>query len=337
MSPCSQGGGPGGMALPSTAINIASTSSLSSTQNEDLKAAIFQRLHPRVYLERFLAENVRPDGRLEEEWRDIDINVGSISTANGSALIRSGKTTIVCGVKAEIAEPELDHPNEGFLVPNIDLPAICSSKFKPGPPSEEAQILSERLNDVLVGSGMLPLSSLCIHPGKSVWVLYVDATCINYDGNAFDAAVLAMVSALRDTLLPQATYDEITGRTICSPPTSKSKPGVRLQLDESRLPIGLSFGLFGGKHVIADPTSFEEPLLDTSISVVIDGRGKLSSVNQVGVGVLTSDEEDMEVDSSQQKHTTTTSRDDALLKCIALAKKRHQVVRECVYTVGNSS
>ena len=41
--------------------------------------------------------------------------VGSISTADGSALVRLGNTTIVCGVKAEIAEPELDSPEVGFL------------------------------------------------------------------------------------------------------------------------------------------------------------------------------------------------------------------------------
>ena len=48
-------------------------------------------------------------------------------------------------------------------------------------------------------SNILPLSSLCIHRGKSVWVLYVDATCINYDGNAFDATLLAMVAALKNS------------------------------------------------------------------------------------------------------------------------------------------
>ena len=100
----------------------------------------------------------------------IDIAfVGSISTADGSALVRLGDTTIVCGVKAEIAEPELDRPGQGFLgkwyyeytttkhspicsfiVPNLDLPAICSPKFKPGPPTEEAQVLSDRLNEALV-------------------------------------------------------------------------------------------------------------------------------------------------------------------------------------------
>lgn len=35
-------------------------------------------------------------------------------------------------------------------VPNLDLPAICSPKFKPGPPTDEAQVLSDRLNDVLI-------------------------------------------------------------------------------------------------------------------------------------------------------------------------------------------
>ena len=107
-------------------------------------------------------------------WRRIDrtfrLVQGSISTADGSALVRLGSTTVVCGVKAEIAEPELDRPEDGFLgtsvlrtcsnlcthllrrypVPNLDLPAICSPKFKPGPPTDEAQVLSDRLNEVLV-------------------------------------------------------------------------------------------------------------------------------------------------------------------------------------------
>jgi exosome complex component RRP43 len=37
-----------------------------------------------------------------------------------------------------------------FVVPNLDLSAICSPKFKPGPPTEEAQVLSDRLNNALI-------------------------------------------------------------------------------------------------------------------------------------------------------------------------------------------
>ena len=49
-----------------------------SSDNTDstLKASIFQRLHPRIYLERFLAENVRLDGRDPAAFREIGVNVG---------------------------------------------------------------------------------------------------------------------------------------------------------------------------------------------------------------------------------------------------------------------
>lgn len=93
-----------------------------------------------------------------------------------------GNTTVICGVKAEIAEPDLDREEEGFLgdyrclffleparsdsfmrmpiVPNVDLPAMCSAKFKPGPPSEDAQVLSDRLNETLIS--LVALVFLCL-------------------------------------------------------------------------------------------------------------------------------------------------------------------------------
>ena len=46
---------------------------------------------------------------------DQPLLLGSVSTADGSSLVRLGDTTVVCGVKAEIAEPDLDAPEDGFL------------------------------------------------------------------------------------------------------------------------------------------------------------------------------------------------------------------------------
>ncbi|KAM6496359.1 Ribosomal protein S5 domain 2-type fold [Amanita muscaria] len=281
---------------------------MASSEQDSLKAAIFQRLHPRVYLERFVAEKIRPDGREFSDWRQASVNLGSISTADGSALVRLGSTTVVCGVKAEIAEPELERPHEGYLVPNFDLPALCSPKFKPGPPSEEAQILSDKLNEALLASGMLSLSSLCIHPGRAVWVLYVDAMCINYDGNAFDAALLSMVAALRNTKLPKAIFDEDTGKTTCSRRESR----VPLELDTSRIPISSSFGIFDSSHILSDPTAFEEPLLDSALSVVLSSGSADDDVILV----------------SQHGSSATSSRaaacagGDAFSVCIRGAKER---------------
>jgi exosome complex component RRP43 len=48
----------------------------SGTESQSLKASVFQRLHPRVYLERFLEEGVRPDGRSFDQWRDVSVNLG---------------------------------------------------------------------------------------------------------------------------------------------------------------------------------------------------------------------------------------------------------------------
>ena len=64
--------------MAATSAASASTSSSSDSAEQDaLKALTFQRLHPKTYLERFLAEDVRPDGRDFDEWRDISLIVGS--------------------------------------------------------------------------------------------------------------------------------------------------------------------------------------------------------------------------------------------------------------------
>lgn len=240
-----------------------------------LDASIFQRLHPKAYFERFLSAGFRPDGRKTSDWREISVNVGSITTAEGSALVRLGDTTVVCGVKAEIAEPELDKPNEGFLVPNLDLPAISSPKFKPGAPSEEAQVLSNRLYDLLTSCDVLPLSSLCIEPGKAVWTIFLDIICINYDGNAFDATVAAAGAALKNTRIPKATFNQETQKTSCS---RTEKQALTL----NRIPLAMSFGVFDALHLVADPSSFEEPLVSSTITVAVDGAGNVCSLQQEG-------------------------------------------------------
>ncbi|OBZ70475.1 putative aspartate-semialdehyde dehydrogenase [Grifola frondosa] len=247
--------------------------------------------------ENFLAENLRLDGRDPDQWRGVSVNVGSISTADGSALARVGDTTVVCGVKAEIAEPELDRPKDGFLVPNLDLPAMCSPKFKPGPPTDEAQVLSDRLNEVLLASGIVPTSSLCIEPGKAVWVLYV-VRCAStttatpstrlswrwfppseivrpYRAVPFAHHTEEHVLAR----LPKATFNDETGRTVCS-----RKEKIPLQMH--RLPMSVSFGIFDSSYVLADPSSFEEPLLDGTLSVTVDEHGGLVSVTQLGLGLI---------------------------------------------------
>lgn len=59
------------------AESSTASSSFEVAEEEALKVSTFRRLHPRVYLERFLSEKVRPDGRELDESRDVTVNVGS--------------------------------------------------------------------------------------------------------------------------------------------------------------------------------------------------------------------------------------------------------------------
>ena len=59
-----------------------------------------------------------------------------------------GETSVVCGVKLELAEPRPEAPDQGFVVPNLELSPICHPQFKPGPPSELAQTVSNFLLEV---------------------------------------------------------------------------------------------------------------------------------------------------------------------------------------------
>lgn len=53
------------------------SSSSPSQQTAILDASTFRRIQPRAYLERFLAESIRPDGRSFDAFRPPAVNVGA--------------------------------------------------------------------------------------------------------------------------------------------------------------------------------------------------------------------------------------------------------------------
>nr|XP_020634091.1 exosome complex component RRP43-like isoform X3 [Pogona vitticeps] len=80
----------------------------------------FRTVEPLEYYRRFLKENCRPDGRDLGEFRTTTVNIGSITTADGSALVKLGNTTVVCGIKAEFATPPADASNRGYIGFDLD-------------------------------------------------------------------------------------------------------------------------------------------------------------------------------------------------------------------------
>ncbi|XP_077202321.1 exosome complex component RRP43 [Paroedura picta] len=259
----------------------------------------FRTVEPLEYYRRFLKENCRPDGRELGEFRTTTVNVGSIATADGSALVKLGNTTVICGIKAEFAAPPADSSNKGYIVPNVDLPPLCSSRFRPGPPGEEAQAASQFMADVIESSQVVRKEALCIADGKLAWVLYCDIICLDYDGNLLDACMCALLAALKNVQLPAVRINEETGLAEVN---LKEKTPLTVQ----REPVAASFVLFDSL-VIVDPTAEEEDLATGTVTIVTDEEGKLCSVHKPGGGALTAAK---------------------LQDCIGRAKTRHKEVKK---------
>ncbi|KAF7592092.1 hypothetical protein BBP40_000697 [Aspergillus hancockii] len=73
----------------------------------------FARLQPHAYLLAHLSPppasnqpSIRANGRAPSQFRVISANTGSLTHTNGSAVVRLGDTTAVCGVRAEILPTE---------------------------------------------------------------------------------------------------------------------------------------------------------------------------------------------------------------------------------------
>ncbi|KAI9007753.1 ribosomal protein S5 domain 2-type protein [Hyaloraphidium curvatum] len=249
----------------------------------------FRRLYPAQFVRACLASGTRPDGRRPDEPRKVSLNTGarapdwrikgSITTADGSATVRLGSTYVTCGIKAEVAIPPVSEPKHGYFVPNLDLPAMCSPRFPRGAPGQLTQALSWRLYEMCTRCGMLPLETLCLEEGKACWVLYADIVCLNYAGNVFDAAVLALVSALRNLRLPVAKYDDEAG-IVTATPTKDQK------VDLVRVPISVSCAVLDDTFLL-DPTDEEEDVSGAAVTVVIDEKGTFCGVYKAGRQPLT--------------------------------------------------
>ena len=181
----------------------------------------FRTLQPEEFYRQHIEAGVRPDGRKLGERRAMAVSAGNIATADGSAIVRLGSTSVVCGIRAELAPPRPEEPEQGYLVPNISLPAMCSPHCKPGPPSMAAQAATQFLSRVLDSSGCVSTADLVVVPGRLVWCLYIDLVCLDHSGNLWDCAVASLVAALGTVSLPQVSLEPDTG-AITVDPTSRT-------------------------------------------------------------------------------------------------------------------
>lgn len=236
---------------------------------------LFKKLHPREYFSRFLAQGIRPDGkgRSLSQCRKISIQPSPLAHSCGSALVRLGSTMIMCGISVAVQECLITSDGmQGQVICNVDVGAMCMASVAPGAPNAYAQSLSAQVQSLLQRT--VDLNDLVIKTENVeseldaktyAIILYVDMYCLNNDGNAFDAAVLAAMTALLGCKLPLLSIED--GNIV------KSKDTRPLKF--LRIPIPLTVSMFSDDTLLSDPTADEQDIERSSLSLAVCSRSGL--------------------------------------------------------------
>lgn len=151
---------------------------------------------------------------------------------------------------------------------------LCSPKYRAMGVSLDSQIMNQTLFNIISNSECVDLKELCIAKGKLAWVLYCDLVCLDDDGAVLDVAAIALMAALKSLQLPKIDYD-IDTKTI------KVDDKVKSPLKLKNLPVTTTFITFEDKYLFVDPTSDEEAVADTTVTISTCD-GKLCYVYQPG-------------------------------------------------------
>lgn len=281
---------------------------------------VYKKLAPREYLLSLLEQGhgKRPDGRKSgTEFRPHSI---SLTHIHGSpvAVVRIGETSVVAGVSIQIGPAQkLNLRSDktdtsgggegiegfgGWVIPNVELGAMCSPLYKPGPPPPEASLLSEQLSHILTTVDVVPLEKLYIDNGLA-YCIYVDIICLNAAGSLFDTCFLALLMCLQQiklpTVVPGSAIATMTNDESDATTTNLTDPAVtfdtsKFWLDPNISPeegkllplnlsiMGIQAGVLEGKYLFCDPDEFESAHIEGYITVVVDTSGDVKYLHKSG-------------------------------------------------------
>jgi exosome complex component RRP42 len=235
-----------------------------------------RELIPRMQLEymlKLIKRGERVDGRGLLDYRPIDVILSPIEKAEGSALVKLGKTQVLTGVKLELGAPYPDRPNEGVLQVHAEFVPLASPSFEPGPPDENAIELARVVDRSLREPRVLKLEDLVIEPGRVAWIVFNDIYLIDHAGNAIDAATLSSMLALATARMPGLL---------------KTDGGYKVDrsVKDRPLPVGnvvstVTMAIIEGQ-ILVDPTLEEEAIADSILTIAIDEKRRICGIQKRG-------------------------------------------------------
>lgn len=230
--------------------------------------------------------NIRNDGRKVDEYRDVEVQLGPIAQATGSARVRLGGTDVIVAVKAEIGSPHADRPDMGAIQFSVECSPLASPAFhgrrgeqlgsEISRALERAYYVPKHANSVASG---FDLGLLKIVSGKTCWILYVDGLILDLDGAALDAVSIAVKCALYDARIPSVELVQGEGDQGEPELEVNDDPEACMRLDTSRVPLFVTVCKLG-KAACIDPTTMEEESASAALQIAVDSSGKVYGITK---------------------------------------------------------
>jgi len=243
----------------------------------------------------FLEKGIRPDGRQLQGSRAPSISKGPSHASGLSAQVCIGATSVLAGLTLVESEPHFTCPKKGEIevkttVCNASSPSNHSASGTATQWKEDgASPFAEELQRIVSKEVLEDLEQFCIEEGKRVWKLLINIVALSDDGALFDAALLAIIAAMKWMKVP-VIHEEIPLKM-----DGESTPGTDMETekgngeeqkskplnvkDPAHCPIPLTLGVIGGK-ILSDLNALETRHAESSVTILATCNGQICGISK---------------------------------------------------------
>lgn len=137
------------------------------------------------FLLQSLKNGQRTDGRQFTDYRDIQLALGTVESAEGSARVKIGGTEVIAAVRPDLAPPSTNFPDVGTVNIAIDWSTCADVGDVPVRVGKKLDLrdVEAYYKDILLRSyynsnrkkfANVDLRTLCVLQGKAAWRLQVE-------------------------------------------------------------------------------------------------------------------------------------------------------------------
>src|SRR4030042_1780373 len=233
---------------------------------------------------------MRPDGRKNNEIRDVKVHRNFIGAAEGSVLISMGNTRVICTASIEDRVPLfLRDQKKGWITAEYSmLPRATQARVVR---ESSTGRISGRTHEIqrLIGRALRSVVDLSVIGERTIWI---DCDVIEADGGTRTAAITGAFICLSDAL-KYALRNGLIDKTPLKDYLAAISVGVvngepRIDLcysEDSKAGVDMNVVMTGDGKIVelqgtAEGTPFSKPALDSLMKLAEEGINSLINMQK---------------------------------------------------------